>query len=226
MLCRRTDTPPIWHRDPEEQISELLRLMYRWNTPKFPIPKPPDHLPKSTGEVLLLTMHLPSSEGGPRSRRDAKTTCMKWWDEACGITPTGWSLETSRVLPSSHNQWHSAHRQRLHTGVQWVGFDPIGCVGIAPRNARQVAESNGLRLAGAEVLMAMRLLPELVARWTTGECPLPTIAGIEYRDSKHLKGSSVPEIGINLQEHQLWLQPTDRIQTAAAIPTIRLLDGA
>jgi hypothetical protein len=103
MPRRRTYTPPSWYRNPEEQITEVRRLMYRWGVnPGFPIPQQPDYTPKSEGEVLLLTMHLPSSEGGPRTTRDMKTTCTRWWDEDVELRqPAGLSRHRVYCRPAT-----------------------------------------------------------------------------------------------------------------------------
>jgi len=52
------------------------------------------------------------------------------------------------------------------------------------------------------------------------------IAGIECCNPLRVKWDGIPEIGIDFSSRQLWLQLTDRIQKAGAIPTIRMLDNA
>lgn len=170
-----SDTMPAWYLAPPVQISRLQNeLAWRNLTvPEIPL----DFEPRTQSEILMLNVRLPKSDDKQdslsqtylalRDRTNVRCNAAPWHCE--GLEDVGEQLE--EVTKHSHST------------VSWIGYDPEAYQGLSPEQALLQATTDGLMLAGTEVLLGALLFPDSPFTWLQGGVPAPSLSGLRLRTS-------------------------------------------
>lgn len=150
--------PPTWYVSPEKQIEKVEDFLEKngyWGGPgntyaRPAIPPVPRFTPRTSSEVLMLTVVLPATDGRALI---LQRTFEAWWHE---LTQSG---RRSKRIDTSPGQLMLTPGIDLLPGIRWVAFDPDAYHGKSPVWCIE-HPIPGVSLASVEVLMAAALFPE------------------------------------------------------------------
>lgn len=216
-------TTPSWYSSVGAQIKEVSKFLElhggeRGFLPSN-IPAVPNFAPRTETEVLLLTVTLPDKD----DTRSAHRTFDAWWDF---ITPprgvNKWCMEE---LKSDRRRMCLRWRDPM-PGIRWMAFDPNSHANESPTQVidkyrGRYGITDGVAVAGAEVLMAAALFPRWVAGLDGDRLPYPNMSS--YQLYSEGRWSLVPLLHRNNHFSQLDLTAQRDRSTGRGFssPTVR-----
>lgn len=167
---------PSWYVSPERQLERVIQLNAerRWVLSMSDVRPILEFTPRTETEVLLLTICLPTL--------GRKSGLHRTFDELWNTIdePQSYTKWRCDELKSDSNHLRLAPGHKHTPGIRWVAFDPNAYHGLSPEAALEQSKTDGLQLAGTEVLMAALLFPTWATSWDGKSSPYLNLSGLQF----------------------------------------------
>lgn len=175
--------PTSWYVSPEEQLRKVELLNYKesWGFQATDIPWGiPYFKPRTETEVLMLNLSLPAVDPQPGMHPDNRMpgfgrTFLTLWS----LIKEPVKQDAQEIAATALTRLALPPRYGWKPGFHWVAFDPAAYRGFSSARALRQAETDGVRVAGTEVLMAMVLFPNWFSSWDDNLL-YPKLSGIQF----------------------------------------------
>lgn len=178
-LRKRIPAFPWWWMKAGFQVNKVVELYkeHDWEFMRADVPKiPQEWTPPTPTSVMLLMPY--ARDWAPKSLPGLQRTYGDMLRSLASSRGAGFEFFIQDSLRVNGLDYLALNMEDWTPGIRWVWFDPDAYRGLSPDEARQRAKADGVRLAGIEILVAMKQFPQWIASWVGKINPLPNLSGL------------------------------------------------